>query len=154
MGGEHIGEPGEFGTAAVGRVFIIHYRVQTTLERERSIAAAFVEHCRAHSGRGVILAVNDAPLLPLPPVDVRAHWREFMRDTASIDAVALISSGLAGLAGAAMTNLIEHVMDPAFGVPLRIFTDSGSAIAWLRSITEIDVDDALLLELVRSLRAC
>jgi hypothetical protein len=149
---ERILEPGVYGTAQSGRVFIIYYRIQTTLERERRLAAAYLEHCRAIGTRGVILAVNDGPLLPLPPVEVRAHWRQFLAETRNVDAVALIARGLIGLAGAAMINLLEHVMDPAFGVPLRAFIEPDAAVRWLAANAELGTSAADLLAQVAALR--
>lgn len=153
MSATRIHEPGQFATAEVGRVFVIHYREQTTLEREQRIAADFLEHCRLHGGSAVILAVNDGPLLPLTPVEVRAHWRQFLVEkTGRVIAIAAVARGLVGVAGAAMTNLLEHVIDPAFGVPLRMFVEPRAAVRWLASIAELGVSEDELLEQVQRLR--
>jgi hypothetical protein len=145
-------EPGVYATAQCGHVFVIYYGVPTTLERERRIAADYLAHCGAVGGRCGILAVNDGPLLPLPPIEVRAHWRQFLAGTRSVDAVALVARGLIGIAGAAMINLLEHVMDPAFGVPLKAFVETEAAIAWLASTTEFGTSATELLEQIAALR--
>jgi hypothetical protein len=145
-------EPGEIATAQIGRMFAIHYRVPTTLAHERRIAADFLDHCHATGDRGVILSINDAPLLPLPPLEVRAHWRKFLAETDRVVAVAAVARGLVGVAGAAMTNLLEHVVDPAFGVPLRVFTEPRGAVAWLASFIELGISEAECLEQLEQLR--
>jgi hypothetical protein len=147
-----IHDPGHFTTAQIGRVFVIHYPVQTTLERERRIAADFLDYSRTCGGRGVVLAILDCPLLPLTPVEVRAHWRQFLVETASVAAIAAVAHGLVGVAGAATTNLLEHVIDPAFGVPLRVFLNPSAAISWLASFTELGISHAELLEQIAQLR--
>jgi hypothetical protein len=91
-------------------------------------------------------------LLPLPPIEVRAHWRQFLAGARSVDAVALVARGLIGIAGAAMINLLEHVMDPAFGVPLKAFVELEAAVNWLASTIELGTSAADLLEQVAVLR--
>jgi hypothetical protein len=124
-------EPGAYSTAKVGRLYVIHYRVVTTVATEQRIWDDYQIHCEQFSGRTPVLASSEHPLLPMPAVDVRKFWRGSLATGYGVEAIAVISRSFVGLAAAAMTNLLEHLVDPRLGTPFRVFSKPASAVAWL-----------------------
>jgi len=145
--GVRLHEANVFCTASVGRVYLIRYRRPTTVAIERQILADYELHRAAVAGHCLNLASFEHPPMPLPSVEVRAFWRASMRAGSGVDAVAAVFGGVLGASAAAVTNLLEHLLDPAFGIRYRVFTNVACAMEWFEEFgigaTHAEVDAQL-----------
>jgi hypothetical protein len=146
-------EPDRFTSATIGRVMVVRYRVMPNLPDAQQVYADYQDHCRALGGRTGFLTVSEHPALPMPPVEVRAYWRESLVSSYGVEAFASVSSGFVGLAAAAVSNLLEHLIDPGLGIPFRVFSSPTPAVTWLEKHVELGMSTGEILEQIKSLRA-
>jgi hypothetical protein len=151
--GVRIHEPDGFTTAAIGRVFVVRYRVAPTLAGEQRVRADYQDHCDVQGGPTGFLTISEHPPLPMPPVEVRAYWRQSLASGHGIEAFASVSSGFVGLAAAAISNLLEHLIDPGLGIPFRIFNKPAPAVMWLQKHAELGVTASSVIEQITAMRA-
>jgi hypothetical protein len=112
---------------------LVYYRRPTTVEIEIEVWDDYLGHRATLTDRSLNLVIFDHPAMPLPTVDVRAFWRKSMATGSGIEALAAVTSGFVGLTSAAITNLLEHMIDPAMELRARVFVKPKPAIAWLAS---------------------
>ena len=148
----HLHEPGRVSTTSCGRVFIICYQQPTSVALEERVWADYLRH-REGWPEGTLVLCSAEASLPLPDVEVRAYWRESMRAGSGVLGFATINRGFVGLAGAAMTHLLEHLVDPIFGIRFRVFTQTEPAIEWLADVAPLDASEAELNQALARLRA-
>jgi hypothetical protein len=146
-------EPGLVSTAACGRVYLICYRQLTNVATEQRIWADYLRHREAVGGSTVVLTRIDHAPLPLPSVEVRAVWRSSMAASPGVLGFAVIGHGFVGLASAALTNLLEHLVDPVYGIRFRVFTGADPAIAWLSEVAPLDASAAEIRATLEALSA-
>jgi hypothetical protein len=146
-------EPGLVSTAACGRVYLICYQQLTTVAIEQRIWADYLVHREAVGGSTLVLARVDHAPLPLPSVEVRAVWRASMEHSPGVLGFAVLGRGFVGLASAALTNLLEHLVDPLYGIRFRVFTGAEPAIAWLGEVAPLAASEAELCATLEALSA-
>jgi len=139
-------------TAALGNVYLLAYFRPFSLAVETRMQVDFEAFYRTTSGACQLLVSNPYLPFPLPPVEVRAVWREMAASHPRVDGAALVGNGATGLAGAVFASLVEHIVSPVTRVQMRVCNDPDEAVEWLCRSCATGASPTELAELFDELR--